>query len=97
MIALYLLIKYLIIVLIELKSVSFFMSLSEDKVLYTASSASKSAMALATGFQYLLETVKLVNQHLGLGQELQLSAIHAEYLAWNIERGHLDEGVLPST
>lgn len=73
------------------------LSLSEDKVLYTASSASKSAMALATGFQCLLETVELVNQHLGLGQELQLSAIHDEYLALNIERGHLDESVLPST
>jgi hypothetical protein len=73
------------------------LSFSEDKVLHTSSSASKSAMALATGIQCLIETAELVNQHLGLGKELQLSAIHDEYLAWNKECGHLDEGVPSST
>jgi len=73
------------------------LSFSEDKILHTSSSTSKSAMALATGFQCLIETAELVNQHLGLGKELQLSAIHDEYLAWNKECGHLDEGVPSST
>lgn len=72
------------------------LSLSEGKFLHTSSSASKSAMALAADFQCLIETVELVSQHLCLGKELQLSAIHAEYLGWNKERGRLDEGVIPS-
>jgi hypothetical protein len=72
-------------------------SLSGDTVCYRSSSASRYAMALATGFQCLIETVELVNQHLALEKELQIAEIRDDYLKWHRERGHPVEGSIPST
>lgn len=72
-------------------------SLSDDNVCYKSTSASRYAEALATGFQCLIETVELVNQHLALGKELQISEIRDDYLKWHRERGHPVEDAIPST
>ena len=72
-------------------------SLSGDNVCYRSSSASRYAGALATGFQCLIETVELVNQHLALEKELQIAEIRNDYLKWHRERGQPVEGSIPST
>jgi hypothetical protein len=72
------------------------LSFSEDRVLHESSSMSKSAMALVTGFQCLIETVEVINQHLDLGRESEITAIHDEFVKWHTDRGHLVESAAPS-
>jgi hypothetical protein len=72
------------------------LSFSEDRVLHESSSMSKSAMALVTGFQCLIETVEVINQHFDLGRESEITAIHDEFVKWHIDRGHLVESEAPS-
>ena len=46
-------------------------------------------MALATGFQCLLQTIELINKHLSLARESQIASIRDGYIKWHQDRKHL--------
>ncbi|MBU2622572.1 MAG: hypothetical protein KKD92_09680 [Proteobacteria bacterium] len=53
-----------------------------NQIVYSSLSPIDTASALAVAIQCLLETVKLVDTHLGLGLTPEISKLHDEYIAW---------------
>jgi hypothetical protein len=64
------------------------LSWNENKVTFSSSSSSNSAMALATGFQCLLQTLELTNKHLSLARESQIYSIGDGYIKWHQDCSH---------
>lgn len=73
------------------------LSWNEEKVTFYSSSSSSSAMALATGFQCLLQTIDLTNEHLSLAKELQIASIRDGYIKWHQDRNHLSSSTTVGT
>ncbi len=73
------------------------LSWTENKVTFSSSSSSNSAMALATGFQCLLQTIELTNEHLSLARESQIVSIRDGYIKWHQEREHLSSSTTVRT
>jgi hypothetical protein len=46
-------------------------------------------MALATGFQCLLKTIEITNEHLSFTKGLQIDSIRDGYIQWHKEIDHL--------
>jgi len=65
------------------------LSWNNNKVTFSSLSPSNSAMALAVGFQCLIQTIELTNNHLSLARELQIAIIGDGYIKW-----HQDSRVL---
>ena len=65
------------------------LSWNEYKVTFSSSSSSDSAMALATGFQCLLQTFELTNEHLSFTKESQIDSIRDGYIKWHKDCDHL--------
>ena len=55
-------------------------SRQRDNMTYSSESPYNAAMAIAAGFQCLLQTVQLVNEHLKLGREAELERIRNDYI-----------------
>jgi hypothetical protein len=63
-----------------------------------ASSVSTSpAVALATGFQCLLQTIELTSKHLTLAKESQIAFIRDGYIKWHQEHDHLSSSSADTT
>jgi len=54
-----------------------------NQIVYSSLSPTDIASALAVAFQCLLETTKLIDEHLGFGLTLEISKLHDEYVAWS--------------
>lgn len=53
-----------------------------NRIVYSSLSATDAATALATAIQCLLQTVKFVDEHLGLGLTSNISELRDGYIAW---------------
>jgi Family of unknown function (DUF5677) len=62
------------------------LSWNANKGTFSSSSSSNSAMALATGFSCLLQTLELTNEHLSFSRELQIASIRDGYIKWHQDR-----------
>ena len=73
------------------------LSWNENKVTFSSSSSSNSAMALATGFQCLLQTIELTNEHFLFAKESQIDSIRDGYIKWHKDCDHLSSTLTVSS
>jgi hypothetical protein len=73
------------------------LSWNENKVTFSSSSSSNSAMALVTGFQCLIQTIELTNEHLLFGRASQIASIRDGYIKWHQDCDHLSSPTTVST
>lgn len=53
-----------------------------NRIVYSSLSSTDAATALAAAFQCLLQTIKVVDEHLGFGLTPKISELWDEYIAW---------------
>jgi hypothetical protein len=73
------------------------LSWHENKLTFSSSSSSNSAMALTMGFLCLLQTIELTNEHLSFARESQIALIRDGYIKWHQDRDCLSSSTTVRT
>lgn len=73
------------------------LSWNGNRVIASSVSSSNSEVALATGFQCLLQTIELASEHLPLSKESQIASIRDGYIKWHHDRDRLSSSTTDIT